>query len=66
MKGLDSFEINREMTLEELAAMLDTENKGTSEWLKKTSMMQIGKGDKRFTNRIALLNAVKFSKAVLE
>lgn len=53
-------------TLEELAAMLDTENKGTSEWLKKTSMMQIGKGDKRFTNRIALLNAVKFSKAVLE
>ena len=53
-------------TLEELAALLDTENKDTSEWLKKTAMMQIGKGDKRFINRISLLEATKFSRAVLK
>ena len=53
-------------TREELATLLDPENKDTSEWLKKTSMMQIGKGDKRFINRIALLEPAKFSKAVLK
>ena len=51
-------------TLEELATLLDYANKDTTEWLDKTSMMH--NRDKRFTNRIALLDAIKFSQVKLK
>ena len=55
-----------EKALDELAELLDCTGKDASEWLQKTSMMQIGKGDDRFRNRVPLLDAISFAKGRLK
>lgn len=53
-------------SLEELAVLLDYHNKNEPDWIKKTKPMQISKDDKRFINKISLLDAVKFSQVKLK
>lgn len=66
-KTLGQDEITKiEKSLDELAELLDCTDKDTAEWLKKTAMMRIDKGDKRFINRISLLETLEFAKGKLK